>query len=42
MGPLEQATDLMVRVLGNPLFWIGLLGVVVASNSLRRRVASRG
>lgn len=42
VGPLEQATELMIGVLGNPLFWIGLLGVVVASHALRRRVASRG
>lgn len=42
VGPLEQATDLMIGVLGKPLFWIGLLGVVVASHALRRRVASRG
>ncbi len=34
----RAATDSIVRVLGNPLFWIGLLTLLVAVNALRRRV----
>lgn len=37
---LEPATEWLIRVLGNPLFWIGLLVVVVAVGVIRRRFAS--
>lgn len=34
----RAATDVIVRVLGNPLFWIGLLALLVAVKALRRRI----
>jgi hypothetical protein len=35
---LVGPTEWLLRVLGNPLFWIGLLVIVLASNAVRRRV----
>lgn len=34
---LEPATSWLLAVLGNPLFWIGLLVAVMSVNSVRRR-----
>ena len=38
---LEPATDWMIRILGNPLFWIGVLVIVTAANLVRRRIGER-
>lgn len=36
---LESPTSWLLRVLGNPLFWIGLLAIVLAVNAISRRRA---
>ena len=39
---LEPTTEWLLRVLGNPLFWMCLLVVVLAANAVRRRVGQLG
>jgi sulfite exporter TauE/SafE len=35
---LESPTEWLLRVLGNPLLWIGLLAAVLSISAIRRRV----
>ncbi len=38
---LESPTEWLLRVLGNPFFWIGILATVLSIGAIRRRVERR-